>query len=142
MAVEHEHRIMQFEVNSNIVGEAIQRAISSKFRDLTNPQNLMSIIWIHFQSDCHLLHEINWPLFLLVVRLFSMHFIAKCILVPFPAALFCLFAYFAYSIWFGSIRFVCCINNFAALLNYKMHTLENKHLNLYIFNIFSVPTSK
>lgn len=105
-----------------------------------------------FQSDYHLLHENKLPTyfymdFSLVNLFFSsssspFYWIAKCILSHF------LDYSLAYSILFYaqfcSIHFVFCIfhfgamNNFVALLNYQMHTLENNHLFVDLYTFFCV----
>lgn len=108
-----------------------------------------------FQSDYHLLHENKLPtyfymdfslvsVFFLLFLFFTILLDCQVHIVPFPGL------FLAHSILFYarfcSIHFVFCIfhfgamNNFVALLNYQMHTLENNHLfvDLYTFLVVVV----
>lgn len=104
-----------------------------------------------FQSDYHLLHENKLPtyfymdfslvsVFFLLFLFFTILLDCQVHIVPFPGL------FLAHSILFYarfcSIHFVFCIfhfgamNNFVALLNYQMHTLENNHLFVDLYTFF------
>lgn len=87
-----------------------------------------------FQSDCHLLHEINWP------QIFFSFFSTIIICFSYTNNLQSAFCPISWLILFHLIPLFCIFSfecDFFALNNYQMHTLENNHLDLSIFLLFS-----